>query len=64
MATASTTMPIPPSHCVSCRHIMRMGEWNSTEMVCMTVAPAVVKPLMLSKNAFTGMATVSRPAST
>ncbi len=57
-------MPIPPSHCVSCRHIMRAGEWKSTEIFFMTVAPVVVKPLMLSKKAFTGMATVPRPAST
>jgi len=62
MATISTTMPIPPSHWVSCRHISIEREWVSNEMSPRTVAPVVVNPLMLSNSAFVGWATVPSPA--
>jgi len=62
MATISTTMPIPPSHWVSCRHIRIAREWVEKEMSPRTVAPVVVNPLMLSNIAFVGAATVPLPA--
>ncbi len=49
---------------MSCRHIIIAREWVSKEMSFMTVAPVVVKPLMLSKSALTGYATAPFPAST
>ena len=58
MATASTTIPIPPSHWVSCRHRRIERECAENEMSPITVAPVVVKPLMPSKRAFTGWAMV------
>jgi hypothetical protein len=56
IATANTTIPIPPSHCVSWRHNMIACEWRSNEIFSNTVAPVVVNPLIDSNNAFTGFA--------
>jgi hypothetical protein len=55
-------MPRPPSHCSTARHrnIARECRAKSTT----TVAPVVVIPLMLSKTAFTGRASVPSPART
>ena len=46
-ASASTMIPSPPSHCVSCRQISSECESDSTSVS--TVPPVVVKPAMPSK---------------
>jgi len=58
MATARTTIPIPPSHCVICRQMSSAWECCSVEISPITVAPVVVKPDIDSNRAFTGCASV------
>jgi len=67
IAIISTMIPIPPSHWVSCRHIRRACECRSKLISPITVAPVVVNPLIDSKSALTGSASVDdvpAPAST
>jgi len=49
MATARMMMPMPPNHWVSARH--KRMPCGRGSMFRMTVAPVVVKPDMVSKNA-------------
>ena len=49
MATVSTTMPMPPSHCVSERQ--NRTDRGSDSMSVSRVAPVVVNPDMVSKKA-------------
>jgi hypothetical protein len=52
IATTSTTMPTPPNHCMVLRQRRIASGSDST---CLSsVAPVVVKPLMLSKKASPG----------
>ena len=54
-AMEKARMPNPPIHCVRLRH-SRMP-WGMLSRSCITVTPKVVKPLMVSNHAFTGLST-------
>ncbi len=51
-ASDSTTMPIPPNHCVTQRQ--SCNPCGNASMSVSMVAPVVVKPDMVSKNASMG----------
>ena len=52
-------IPIPPSHCVNCRHIP--SERESSSKSVSTVAPVAVKPETDSKYALTGSPSGEEP---
>ncbi len=58
-ASASTTIPIPPSHWVNCRHISI--EWSTASMSVRIDAPVVVNPDIVSKYASTGRSSWGSP---
>ena len=50
---ARTMIPMPPTHCVNCRH--RRSEWSTASTFVRIDDPVVVKPDIDSKNASTGL---------
>ena len=52
-------IPMPPNHCVNCRHIE--SDLSSVETSATTLDPVVVMPDMASKSASTGRESWSSP---
>ena len=58
-ASASTMIPMPPNHCVNCRHME--SDLSRVETSATTLDPVVVMPDIASKSASTGRESWSSP---